>query len=84
MRLPQPLSLSEAHPATGPTTARYRAVYWRADNRTSGGIQLTGRSDQRLPDHSMVAAALRNASASSISLAGGKLVILDPSQEQAP
>jgi hypothetical protein len=83
MRLPQPTSLSEAFPTTSPSDPRYRAVYWRADNRTSGGIQLTGRDHQSLPDDRLLAAAHRNATSSSISLAGGKLLILGPAQPRA-
>lgn len=63
--------------------ATYRHCVWRADNRTSGGIQLTSRAHKDQADASLFATARRAAAAVGITLAGGRLVIcLDVTEEQ--
>jgi len=67
---------SEAWPAFRFKPAPYRAAYWRASNRSFGGILLTGRELLAVPPGILVKAAKENAARLGVLLGGGSIVII--------
>ncbi len=68
---------SEAWPAARFKPAPFRAAYWRASNRSSGGILLTERSHLACPHSMLIKIASDYAARVGLLLGGGSIVVID-------
>lgn len=64
-------------PANTQWRAPYRAAYWRASNRTTGGILLTQREHSACPTGMLCQVARQQAARIGITLAMGGIVVID-------
>lgn len=69
---------SEAWPAAKFQPAQFRAAYWRASDRSTGGILLTERAHLACPPSVLVKVARDYASRIGLLLGGGFIVIIGP------
>lgn len=67
---------SEAFPANAFTHAAFRAAYWRASNRTRGGILLTGKQHAGLSTDMLHTTARQAGAHAGLLLGGGSIVII--------
>jgi hypothetical protein len=68
---------SEAWPAAKFKPAPFRAAYWRASNRSAGGILLTERSHLACPHSMLIKIARDYAARVGLLLGGGQIVVID-------
>ncbi len=68
--------ISEAWPASRFKPEPYRAAYWRAENRSNGGILLTGDQHRACPSSMLTGLAVRQAFNLGVRLDGGSIVII--------
>lgn len=68
---------SEAWPVAKFKPAPFRAAYWRASNRSSGGILLTERSHLACPPSVLTKVARDYAARVGLLLGGGSIVVID-------
>jgi hypothetical protein len=69
---------SEAWPEAKFTPAPFRAAYWSASDRSSGGILLTGRAHLACPPSVLTKVATDYAARVGLLLGGGSIVIIGP------
>lgn len=68
--------ISEAWPESRFKPEAYRAAYWRAENRSNGGILLTSEQHRACPSSMLSGIAIRQAANLGLRLDGGSIVII--------